>query len=362
MKRFIDIHIPVTHCNLKCHYCYVWHEGSRDTKETPFQYSAEHIGKALSVERLGGVCHFNMCGLGETLIPSQTVEIAYELLKNGHYVMIVTNGTLTKRFEEFAKFPEEYKKRLGFKFSFHYLEFKKRSLMEQFWANVQLVKKNGMSFSIELTPSDELEPYIEDIKQICIKNVGAYCHVTIPRDMTKRDIVLLSKHSFQEFCRIWEVFDSPMFDFKKSVWEQKRTEFCHAGMWSGLLNVGNGMLNACYHSGMQQNIFEDISKPIDFVAVGKHCGLPHCYNSHSLLGCGNICEVEGCTYAEERDRIDSRDQSHWLTAEMNEFLSHKLYDYNDALTDSEIRRNEFRRIGLILHHKKDTAIRKLRRK
>ncbi len=359
MKRFIDIHIPVTCCNLKCNYCYVAHEGSRDKESTPFKYSAEYIGNALSPERLGGICHFNLCGLGETLIPHETIEIAYELLKHGHYVMIVTNGTLTNRFKEFCEFPLALRKRLGFKFSFHYLEFLNKNMLDRFVENIELVKQHNMSFSVELTPSDELEPYIDEIKEFCLKHWGAYCHVTIPRDMTKRDIVLLSKHNFKEFCEIWRGFDSPMFDFKSSIWEEKRKEYCYAGVWSGLLNVGSGIFNACYESGMQQDIFSDITKPINFVAVGCHCGLPHCYNSHSLLGLGDISSIGGCTYAEERDRVDCRDGSHWLTDEMREFLSHKLYDYNEEFGDNEKKQNEMKRKQVIIKHKLNAVKRRI---
>ena len=206
MKRFIDIHIPVTKCNLNCHYCYVSQEKMRDTESTPFTYSMKQVGQALTAERLGGLCHFNLCGLGETLIPHETVELTFELLKNGHYVMIVTNGLLRKRIEEFAEFPEEYRKRLGFKFSFHFLQLKEKGLMDQFFDNFDFVRKHGMSISLEMTPSDELEPYIEEIKKICIERAGAFCHVTIPRDMTKEGIVLLSRHAFAEFYNIWKQF------------------------------------------------------------------------------------------------------------------------------------------------------------
>ena len=33
MKRFIDVHIPITNCNLNCEYCYVAHEGVRNSKK-----------------------------------------------------------------------------------------------------------------------------------------------------------------------------------------------------------------------------------------------------------------------------------------------------------------------------------------
>lgn len=337
MKRFIDIHVPVTHCNLRCHYCYVPQTNMRDTKATPMNYSAHHIGNSLSVKRLGGICHINICGLGETLILDNIVEITREILKQGHYVMIVTNGTLTKRFQEFTVLPEEYRKRLGFKFSFHYLELQRLNLLEHFFDNIRLVKENGMSFSLEMTPCDELEPYIEEIKESCYKHVGALCHLTIPRDMTKDDIVLLSHHDFKSFYEIWKTFDSEMFEYKALLWEEKRKEFCYAGAWSGMLNIGNGILRQCYGNCSSQNIMKDINKPIEFIPMGHCCDMPHCYNSHSLLGLGCIPELKG-NYALERDRIDKRDGSHWLTKEMNEFLSNGLDLENSTCTREEQKR------------------------
>lgn len=331
MKRFIDIHIPVTRCNLDCHYCYVPQENMRNAMETPMKYSPQYIGCALSLDRLGGICHINMCGLGETLIPSNIIDVTKEILKQGHYVMIVTNGTLTKRFKEFGKLPEEYRKRLGFKFSFHYLELKRLNLLDCFFDNINFVRKNGMSFSLEMTPCDELEPYIDEIKELCINHVGALCHLTIPRDMTKPDIVLLSKHDINSFYNIWKSFDSEMFNYKMSLWGQKRTEFCYAGDWSGLLNIGNGEMAQCYGECKVQNIFKNLNAPIKFSPIGHKCTMPHCYNSHSLLGLGCIIELTG-NYAKERDRVDQRDGSHWLTKEMYEFLSERLSSNNIEYT------------------------------
>lgn len=351
MKRFIDIHVPVTRCNLQCHYCYVPQSNMRDAKETPMLYSPEHIGKSLSVDRLGGVCHINMCGLGETLIPNNIVEITREILKQGHYIMIVTNGTLTKRFHEFINLPVEYRKRLGFKFSFHYLELKRLGILDRFFENVQLVRENGMSFSLEMTPCDELEPYIDEIKEICYKYVGALCHLTIPRDMTKENIVLLSKHNFNTFYNIWKVFDSDMFEYKATLWGEQRSEFCYAGAWSGMLNIGNGNLRQCYGNCTRQNIMKDLSKPIEFIPMGHCCDMPHCYNSHSLLGLGCIPEIKG-NYALERDRVDRRDNSHWLTKEMYDFLSNGMDSENIEYTLDEQKKVDkrnrvYQRIGKI---------------
>ena len=125
IKRFIDIAVPVQTCNLRCPYCYIAQEDKFLAALPYFMYDAKTMGKALSKERLGGVCHFNLCGGGETLLPPQMTDILYELLAQGHYLAVVTNGTVTKRFEEICDFPEEFRKRLLFKFSFHYTELRR---------------------------------------------------------------------------------------------------------------------------------------------------------------------------------------------------------------------------------------------
>lgn len=143
MKRFIDINVPVTSCTLRCHYCYITQHRLFSAALPKFRYGAEFIGKALSAERLGGICHINMCGGGETLLPPEMTTIVRAILEQGHYIMIVTNGTVTKRFEEMMTYPVELRQRLGFKFSFHYLELKKRNLLDVF-----LPISNGLEMQV----------------------------------------------------------------------------------------------------------------------------------------------------------------------------------------------------------------------
>lgn len=343
MKRFIDIYIPISKCNLKCHYCYVWTNGNRNKEQSKFKYSAEYIGQALSKERLGGSCHFNMCGQGETLIPKEIVGIIKNILMQGHYIMVVTNGLITKRFNELLEFPWELRKNLGFKFSFHYLELLRTNQMKNFFNNINMVKKFGCSFSVELTPSDELEPYIEDIKTISLERLGAYCHVTIPRIEIDSTVPLLSKHTMEEFKKIWSVFNSELFDFKLTTWQIKRKEFCYAGAWSGLLHIGTGELTSCYGSHISQNIFKDISKPIKEIPIGKCCRVSHCYNSHAFLTLGNIPSIKTYTYGQMRNR-QCDDGTEWLNAEMKECLNSRLEDCNkldyNALDTAKIMRNK----------------------
>ena len=57
IKRFIDIYVPVTTCTLRCHYCYITQYLLFNGLLPKFNFSPEHVRKALSKERLGGpVC------------------------------------------------------------------------------------------------------------------------------------------------------------------------------------------------------------------------------------------------------------------------------------------------------------------
>lgn len=133
IKRFIDIYVPVTSCTFRCHYCYITHHRLFGNRLPELKYSPEVVRKALSKQRLGGPCLINFCGGGETLLPEKTIDYIRVLLEEGHYVMVVTNASVSKRFEQIAAFPADLMKRLFFKFSYHYMELKKRNLLDTFF-------------------------------------------------------------------------------------------------------------------------------------------------------------------------------------------------------------------------------------
>lgn len=327
MKRFIDCVIPFRTCNLRCPYCYITHTKSFGEKLPVFPYSAEHMGRALSAERLGGVSLINLCGEGETLLPPEVVGIVHEILKQGHYVMVVTNGTISPRFDELAALPSDYLERLFIKFSFHYLELKKRNWLDRFFDNVVKIRESGASFSVELTPSDEMIPHIDDAMALCRERVGAVCHVTVARDETTSELAILTHLSREEYREVWERFDSDLFRFKLSVFGQKRREFCYAGIWSATLDLVNGEMKQCYNEKPIQNIYADLSQPIRFFPVGPHCSLPHCYNAHVFMTLGVIPSVPTPTFADMRNRVCA-DGSEWLQPGFKEFISRKLGDGN----------------------------------
>ena len=334
IKRFIDVAVPVQTCNLRCPYCYIAQENKFLSALPYFMYDAKTIGKALSEKRLGGVCHLNLCGGGETLLPPEMTDILYELLAQGHYIAVVTNGTVTKRFQEICKFPDDFKRRLLFKFSFHYTELKRTNQFEKFWNNVHMMRDSGCSFSVELTPNDATIPYINDIKEMCMKEVGAYCHITVARKETDAKLPILTDLSRDEYQKVWGSFNSDLFKFKMSTFNVKRKEFCYAGQWTATLNLGTGILRQCYCGKFIQNIFKDIDKPIKWQAIGNHCTEPHCHNSHVWLTLGDIPVLKTPTYASMRNRVCD-DGSEWLQPEMKEFLSGKLADNNHVFTAQE---------------------------
>jgi hypothetical protein len=267
---------------------------------------------------------------GETLLAPELVSIAKEILEQGHYVNITTNGTLSKRFDEIVSFPEALLERLHFSFSFHYLELMKVSKLDVFFQNVHKVKSAGCSFLVQINLCDEYIPYLDEIRNLCVEKVGAPPQVAVTRDQTAKHICLRTQHTTDEYMRMGNSFDSPLFDFGMKNFLAKRKEFCYAGDWSFKLYLHTGVLKSCYDSGSTQNIFKDINKPIRFRAVGNNCKSPYCVNSTHFLSLGVIPEIVTPSYAELRNRPDAN----WYTPKMRTFLGGKLSDANREYSSS----------------------------
>lgn len=327
LKRFIDCYIPTETCNLRCHYCYITQQRRFNHKLFNLSKSKNIMRKALSVKRLGGICLINLCAGGETLLSNDILGVVKVLLEEGHYIMIVTNGTLSKRFDEVVSFSPHILKRLFFKFSFHYLELIRIGKLDAFFDNIKKVEAYGCSYTVEITPCDEIIPHISDIKNICFQKLGTLCHITIARDDRANGIDILSDYSFEEYKKIWGVFDSELFDFKSSIFYKKRKEFCYAGDWSFYLNLNSGSIRQCYCGKRIGNIYKNLAKPLKLEAIGHGCTLPHCYNGHVFLTLGVIPELNTTTYHQVRNRIDNTEH-HWVKTKMREIMSQKLKDNN----------------------------------
>lgn len=327
MKKFIDCYVPTETCNLKCPYCYIAQTRKFNNRLPKFPVEVDTIRKALSVQRLGGKCMINICSAGETLLSEEMIPLIQALLEEGHYLMVVTNGTVTKRFQQVVKFPEELRKHLFFKFSLHYLEFKRLNILDRFTENVKMIDQAGCSFTVEVTPYDDLIPYIDELKEYCMANFGALPHITIARDDRTSEMKHLSGLKFQEYANVWGTFNSELFDFKKELFQVKRKEFCYAGDWFMLIDLFSGNVRPCYTGPTYTNIYQDLNSPIKTFAMGRYCETAYCFNGHSILAFGTIPELNTPCYSTLRDRV-TVNNTHWVKPEMKAFMDSRLSEKN----------------------------------
>ncbi len=323
--RFFECLVPCSVCNIKCEYCYVVQQNRRKNSIAKFNYSAEHIAKALTKKRLGGTCYFSICAIGETLVQKEVIDIVHALLKNGHYVNVTTNGTLSKRFDELLDIDEKYIKHLQVAFSFHYLELQKINKVDEFFLNVKKVKAKGGSFLVQLNMYDGYMPYLEEIKELCLKNLNALPQIAVTRKQIvdkkgKVSFQLHTNNSKENYVNKSNEFNSPLFKFTMDNFNKKRKQFCYAGEWSMILNLATGVAQKCYFDSNGVNIFENIEKPIKFKPIGCNCRENYCVNSSHFLTLGVIPSIETPTYVELRDRKEGN----WYNKEMHSFLSTKL--------------------------------------
>ena len=333
IKYFFECLIPITVCNMKCHYCYVVQRGYRTMKMAEMRYSPKQIAEGLSHKRLNGAAYISICGIGETTMVKELPEICLELRKEGHYINITTNGTFIRFFDQFLELiPSEMLARVNFSFSFHYLELERMKAFEKFFANINRVKDAGCSILVQFNLCDEYEPHLEDIKRMCLENVGALPQIAATRDefSLSKDIRLFTKHSVEEYVHSVDDFDSPLFKFTMKNFMVKRREYCYAGKWGGSLNLATGIFHPCYGSPVAFDIFKDPSKPIPFRAMGKHCCSLFCTNSSHFISLGMIPEYDAPTYAELRNRQTKKGE--WYNETMKEVLSQKLYNNQELDT------------------------------
>lgn len=333
IKRIILLRVPMSICNFKCNYCYLaQRDVSFENKQAEYKYSCEEVRKALSKKRLGGPCYINICADGETLLAKNIVDYIYQLALEGHYIEIVTNLSATPVINEIISWDKEILNHISFKCSFHFLELKRLGLLEVFSKNVNSIWNAGGSATIEITPSDELIPYINEVMEFSYANFGALPHLTIARDDNNQKAYLTSLNE-EEYNNVWSQFDSDFWKFKKEIFGVKRKEYCYAGKWSLYVDLCTGETIQCYCSEFTQNIFEHPEKPIKFVAIGK-CSDDHCYNGHALLTLGVIPGFTSYKYGDIRDRKTTSGK-HWLSQSVLDFFNSTLEESNktsNALT------------------------------
>lgn len=328
MKKAFLFAIPLSVCNLRCHYCYLSQRPSSYEGEIPeMKFSPEQIAYAMRKERVEGSAYINLCADGETLLLPNLARYVELLAREGHYMEIVSNMVLTKKLEPLLELGPEVLSHVEFKCSLHYLEFKKKGLLKRFADNVNAAWAAGASCNVEITPSDELVPLIPEVKEYCLENFGALAHLTIARNDATSGIDRLTKLPRDEYLSAWNQFDSPFFDFKNTIFGVKQTGFCEAGSWLYYVDMSTGYARQCYKGVKIGNLFERPDAPLPNIPICR-CHEPHCYNGHMLLTLGAIDGFTNVGYGDIRDRERS-DGTHWLRPELKAFFNTKLGDSNE---------------------------------
>jgi hypothetical protein len=303
-----------------------------EIKELPLDVRA--VAKSLSVKRLGGVCLIQMCGNGETLLPSYIVELTRLLLEDGHCVFITTNGTLTDKIDRFLEFPAEHLQRLGFKFSYHYLELKRLNKLDVFFENANKIRAAGCSVDIEAGAFDDYADYAEEMKSLSFEKMGAYAHIADIHSGHPH-YNRLTQRPIDEHFNTWEIFESPVFALQKELWMKPVEDFCYGGDWFLQVYLENGNLQPCIGGGdFIGNIYENIDEPMHFAAIGENCICPYCYSAQCYLAVGVVPAWNTPHYDKMRNRVLA-DGSEWLRPELRDIMHRKLNEANEEYSDNK---------------------------
>ncbi len=323
MKKYIGISIPENICNLDCMYCYLqlipYRRYININRKNP--HSAKFIRWRLRREVLGGSCLIGLTGAGETLFADHFEEVCLELLKEGHYLHIVTNGIPKDKIERLLDAAGDYAGNIIFKLSFHYLQLLEKKMLPIFVETVRLIEASLASYTIEVMPHDELIPYIQEILDFSLHNFGAYPHLTIGRD-EKDGAKLLTKQTYTQFYHTWKVFESVMFDMRMDLYMRKGKN-CQAGEKSLFMDLYTGRLSRCIFPESIGNAYFDGIENLNIAKVGDYCPMNYCFNCHVYAALGVLPVSDVPTYMTIRDR-KKEDGSHWIKENMRRYLNIKL--------------------------------------
>ncbi len=339
VKKLILFRIPMSICNFRCHYCYLaqrptHYEGNQPTPSlTP-----EQFGYAFRKERIGGLAYGNFCADGETLLVKNIDSYIKAFVEQGHYVEIVSNMTVTPMLDKILAWPKDLLAHVEFKCSFHYLELKQKRKLDVFASNIKKVWAAGASANIEITPSDELIPYLDEVKEYSLNNFGALPHITIARDDRSSAIDYLTELPMAEYDKVWSTFDSGFWRYKKTIFGKYQEKFCYAGAWMLYVDFYNGDCQKCYAGPFLNNVYANLDVPLPSEPIGR-CPLSHCYNGHMLLTLGLIPGATPVRYGDIRNRERADGGGYWLNSQVYNFFDTKLEESNEEW--SPIRRRLF---------------------
>ena len=163
--KFVECLVPISHCNLRCEYCYVIQGNYRDSARPKFRRNPQEIGHAFYPARWHAQQLFvSFCGAGETFLCKEMTDIVTYTLMQGNFVNVTNNGTISPAIEKLVRLPDDLASRLVFAFSLHYKELKSRNLLSVFAENVKKVADSKASFTVQLNLYDGYLDCLEEIK------------------------------------------------------------------------------------------------------------------------------------------------------------------------------------------------------
>ena len=326
ITRYVECYVNRQACNLRCSYCYVSQHEEIASKIIPLSHSPAYIARALSAKRLGGRCLISICADGEPLISSDMVELIGQLLGQGHYVYVVSNGTMEKALEQLEQLPLELLSRLFIRFSFHYFELKRRHLLERYFENIRRFHEAGGSFTVFLVGSEEYTDIIENIKELCVQQLGALPHVDYVRDETDKtdsSLKFLTHRNKAAYRQIWEAFDSNFLQCREQL-DKVPGGICDAGRKVIHLDLMSGDLFRCPRGRKIDNVYENLEREIAFLDAAEACPLPFCICAPVFYSFGLRADhTDVPTFYELWDR-QTVHGTHWIHDTAKEFFSSKF--------------------------------------
>lgn len=340
IKRAVTVYVPGNLCNLRCGYCYVSEclkNGHEERAE--FCYPVEHMIKAFRPERIGGLAYFTVIGAGETLLPKEVVPFVHGLLHYGHVVEVVTNNTLNNRIDELLDMEPDELGRLIVKCSLHWNELKRLNKIDDYFENMRKVLAAGASSYPFMVLSEEYMKDLDEICEVCIREIGALPQCTPCVIAETREEFLQGGEArtnppcTPEFIhKIDETLHSKLFDESVRFLDiDPQKIFCYAGKWAFGVGMGTGILLKCHNVNTKINFFENIEEPVACEPVGCECGIASCSLQYPLFGMGLIPEIKNVpTYTEM-----VCDREGLFTNEVKALMDVKIPDVEQEMTQEE---------------------------
>ncbi len=333
IARYIECYINEQACNLRCGYCYVGQHDTIAKKVIKLKHSPEFIARSLSAERLGGRCLISICANGEPLISSDMVNLMELLLREGHYLYVISNGTITKALERLEKLPRTLISHLFIRFSFHYFELKRLNLLGQYFENIKRFHNSGGSYTVFLVGSEDYITEIDKIKSLCMENLGALPHVDYVRDESEQKNAGLKLKTDQDkasYVQIWESFDSEFLRCREKL-DGIPGGMCHAGNQAVHLDLMTGTMSRCPRGRVIDHIYENIHRKILFLESPEPCPLPFCICAPVFYSFGLKPDRTDLPTFYELWNRDTQDKGPWIQEEAKEFFSSRL-DFQEGFT------------------------------